>query len=212
MVAVTKTSEATTPARGDQRARRAKGHAQRERIVAAAVELLAVRGFRGTTIAELAEQVGTTHTNLIYYFGSKERLLQEVVAERERQEDADHRAALESVSFTGLNEVAQLIVTNVRFTRLYVVLAAENLDQGDPLHEFFVRRYQRSREFVEIAIEKERQRGTILRDVDPAQMGREVLATLMGLEIQWLMDPDRIDLLASVDAYVHGLQQRMTTP
>lgn len=203
-------SAATTPARGDQRSRRAKGHAQRERIVAAAVELLAERGFRGTTIAELAEQVGTTHTNLIYYFGSKERLLHEVVAERERQEDADHRAALESASFTGLNEVARLIVTNVRFTRLYVVLAAENLDEGDPLHEFFVRRYQRSREFVEIAIEKERQRGTVLRDVDPAQMGREVLATLMGLEIQWLMDPNRVDLLASVDAYVHGLQDRMT--
>ena len=212
MVAVTETSEATTPARGDRRARRAKGHAQRERIVAAAVELLAVRGFRGTTIAELAEQVGTTHTNLIYYFGSKERLLHEVVAERERQEDAEHRAALDSASFTGLNEIARLIVTNVRFTRLYVVLAAENLDEGDPLHDFFVRRYQRSREFVEIAIEKERGRGTILRDVDPAQMGREVLATLMGLEIQWLMDPDRVDLVASVDAYVHALQQRMAAP
>lgn len=131
------------------------------------------------------------------------------MAERERQEDADHLAALESTSFTGLNEVAQLIVTNARFTRLYVVLAAENLDEGDPLHEFFVRRYQRSREFVEIAIGKERQRGTIQRNIDVEQMGREVLATLMGLEIQWLMDPDRVDLLASVEAYVQGLQERM---
>jgi hypothetical protein len=31
----------------------------------------------------------------------------------------------------------------------------------------------------------------------------------MGLEIQWLMDPAAIDLLATVNAYVQGLQERL---
>jgi AcrR family transcriptional regulator len=198
-------------ARGDQRARRAKGHAQRERMLAAAVELLAVKGFRGTTIAQLAEQVGTTHSNLIYYFGSKERLLHEVVAERERQEGPGFAAALESAhpSVTALSAVANLIVQNMAFTRLYVVLGAENFDAGDPLHDFFVDRYRRARGFVEMALAKDRDNGSIRSDVDTAQLGREVVATLMGLEIQWLMDPEAIDLLATVEAYVHGLQARL---
>jgi AcrR family transcriptional regulator len=208
---VVKAIDPVSEARGDQRARRAKGHAQRERIVAAAVELLAVKGFRGTTIVQLAEQVGTTHSNLIYYFGSKERLLHEVVAERERQEGPDFFAALESdhPSFTALNAIAHLIVENMAFTRLYVVLGAENFDAGDPLHTFFVDRYERARGFVAIALDKDRAQGSIRSDIDTAQLGREVVATLMGLEIQWLMDPDAIDLLTTVEAYVRGLQDRL---
>jgi AcrR family transcriptional regulator len=203
--------EPVSEARGDQRARRAKGHAQRERIVAAAVELLAVKGFRGTTIAQLAEQVGTTHSNLIYYFGSKERLLHEVVAERERQEGPGFFAALESdhPSLTALHAIAHLIVENMAFTRLYVVLGAENFDAGDPLHDFFVDRYRRARGFVEIALNKDMDQGSIRTDINTAQLGREVVATLMGLEIQWLMDPEAIDLLTTVDAYVDALQERL---
>jgi AcrR family transcriptional regulator len=203
--------EPVSEARGDQRARRAKGHAQRERMVAAAVELLAVKGFRGTTIAELADQVGTTHSNLIYYFGSKERLLREVVAERERQEGPGFTAALDSdhPSFTALTAIAHLIVKNMAFTRLYVVLGAENFDVGDPLHDFFVDRYRRARGFVELALAKDMESGSIRSDIDTAQLGREVVATLMGLEIQWLMDPEAIDLLATVEAYVQELQERL---
>jgi len=206
--------QATEPmveARGDQRARRAKGHAQRERIVAAAVDLLAAKGFRGTTLAQLAEAVGTTHPNLIYYFGSKERLLREVVAERERQEGPGFFAALQSdqPAFSALNAVAHLMVKNAVFTRLYVVLGAEDFDADDPLHDFFVDRYKRARRFTETALATGRARGSIRADIDPAQIGREVVATLMGLEIQWLMDPDAIDLLSTVEAYVEGLQARL---
>jgi len=205
------TMQTASEARGDQRVRRAKGQAQRERIVAAAVDLLAARGFRGTTIAQLAEQAGTTHSNLIYYFGSKERLLLEAVAERERREGPGFFAALHSdaPSFSALNAVARLIVENATFTRLYVVLGAENFDPDDPLHDFFVNRYERARSFVEAAIAHDRDRGSIRADVDGPQLGREVVATLMGLEIQWLMDPDEIDLLATVSGYVRGLRERL---
>jgi AcrR family transcriptional regulator len=204
-------TEPTTQARADDRVRRAKGHAQRDRIVTAAVELLAAKGFRGTTIAQLAEQVGTTHTNLIYYFGSKERLLLEVVAERERQEGAGYYAALESDSWStpAFVGVAQLIAENALFTRLYVVLAAENLDPGDPLHEFFVERYKRARAFVESALRADQDQGRIRSSVDVEQMSREIVATLMGLEIQWLMDSDGIDFLATAGAYAEGLRERM---
>jgi len=31
----------------------------------------------------------------------------------------------------------------------------------------------------------------------------------MGLEIQWLTDPDAVDLESAVDAYIHGLHHRL---
>jgi AcrR family transcriptional regulator len=209
-MAVAQTTSVGPEARSDRRVRRAKGQAQRERIVAAAVELLASKGFRGTTITELAEQVGTTHPNLIYYFGTKERLLHEVVAERERREGAGFFAALDSAdsSVDALSEVASLIVRNAHFTRLYVVLGAENFDPGDPLHEFFVDRYRRARSYTEAAIRRDQERGVAPLDLDVEQLGREVVAVIMGLEIQWLMDPDSIDLPATMEAYGRGIQQR----
>jgi AcrR family transcriptional regulator len=204
-------SESGTPARGDLRPRRPKGEAQRERIVAAAVDLLAAKGFRGTTIAELAEQVGMTHPNLIYYFGSKERLLREVVAERERREGPGFYATLDSDTsfFDGLNGVANLVVDNAVFTRLFVVLGAENLDPDDPLHDFFVDRYKRARHFTEAGLRADQRMGRIRPDVDIAQIGNEVVATLMGLEIQWLMDPESIDLVRAMEAYGRGLHERL---
>jgi AcrR family transcriptional regulator len=207
---VVETTESGTVARSDRSVRRAKGQAQRDRIVDAAVDLLAAKGFRGTTIAELAEQVGTTHSNLLYYFGSKERLLLDVVAERERREGSGYYAALQSdePAFVALPAVAGLVVRNARFTRLYVVLGAENFDVGDPLHEFFVERYRRARAFTEKAVRTDQERGHLPADVDVAQLSREVVATLMGLEIQWLMEPEAIDLQATVDAYAAGLEAR----
>jgi AcrR family transcriptional regulator len=179
--------------------------------VAAAVDLLAAKGFRGSTIAELAEQVGMTHPNWIYYFGTKERLLREVVEERERREDASFYATLDSDVgyFTALNGVAHLIVDNAVFTRLFVVLGSENLDDGDPLHDFFVDRYKRARQYTEAGLRSDQKKGRIRPDVDIDQIGREVVSTLMGLEIQWLMDPESIDFLGTVAAYGRGLHERL---
>ena len=58
-------------------------------------------------------------------------------------------------------------------------------------------------------MESEQRRGLIAPEVDAPQIGREVIATLMGLEMQWLMDPETIDYVATIDAYVAGLRVRL---
>lgn len=195
----------------DDRSRQTRGHKRREQILGEAVDLLSEKGFRGTSIVELADRVGMTHPGLLYYFGSKERLLREVVAERERAESAAFYGSLtdESASMSSLPEIARLIIGAPQFLRLFVVLAAENLDDGEPLHEFFVDRYERARRMVGHALSRDKHRGTVRADVDSAQVAREVVATLMGLELQWLMDPERIDYIATVDTYTESLRERL---
>jgi len=174
------------------------------------VRLLAARGFRGTSVAEIAQHAGMTHPGLLYYFGTKERLLREVVAERERVEAAGPWAGdIDEASLDRLPEALRYVIDDAILTRLYVVLAAENLDDGDPLHEFFVARYDGARQLIVAIVASEQRRGLIAPEVDAAQIGREVIATLMGLEIQWLMDPESIDYVATIDAYVAGLRVRL---
>ncbi|MCB1001774.1 MAG: TetR/AcrR family transcriptional regulator [Ilumatobacteraceae bacterium] len=193
-------------AAADERVRQPRGEARREAILAEAVTLFAAKGFRGTTITELADRVGMTHPGLLYYFGTKQRLLLDVVRERERREAS---ALLSTVGDgpeelgRGLRAIARFVADDAVRTRLYVVLGAENLDPGDPLHDFFVDRYARVRDLVASAV---RRSGAI---VDADQLAREVVATLMGLEIQWLMDPSAFDYLTAVDTYADAVERRL---
>lgn len=189
--------------------RQARGAERRDRIVAEAIELFAAKGFRGASIAELAERVGLTHPGLLYYFGSKERLLLDVVQERQGRE-GDALVAAAAGGASGVDDtvrtIARFVAGDAVLTRLYVVLGAENLDPGDPLHDFFVARYDRARRAVVAVIGR---RTDLAPDVDVDQVGREVVATLMGLEIQWLMDPAAFDYLSAVDAYAATLDARL---
>ncbi len=199
-----------SPAKADARRRQARGDVRRQQILDAAVALFSAKGYRSTGLTELAESVGMTHPGLLYYFGTKQRLLLEVVAERERTE-TELRESLDraSLSLDTLTDIARQNVENAMLTRLYVVLAAESLDATDPLHDFFVQRYDGARRHVTQLVHHAMTTGEIRTDVDAEQLSYEILAMLMGLELQWLMDPARFDLVATMAAYVESLRTRL---
>lgn len=58
--------------------------ATRDRVVAAAMQLFATRGFAATSIADVAEASGLLKGNLAYYFKTKQALLDAVVDARGR--------------------------------------------------------------------------------------------------------------------------------
>ena len=196
------TSIASPPADGDARTRQARGARRRQQILDAAVELFAAKGYRGTGLAELADRVGMTGTGLLYYFDTKERLLREVVAERDR---ADQLDPVGELTLASLRELGRHNVETALLTRLYAVLGAESFDPGEPLHDFFVARYEMARAFARDILRADIAAGRVRPEVDVDQLALEVIATLMGLEIQWITDPARIDLAQATDAYVERL-------
>jgi len=201
---------APAPAKADTRRRQTRGNARRQQILDAAVELFSAKGYRSTGLAELADTVGMTHPGLLYYFGTKERLLLEVVAEREHRE-AELREDIDpaTLSLDMLTDIARQNVENAVLTRLYVVLAAESLDAADPLHDFFVQRYDGARRRTARLLQHAIRNGELRDDADAEQLSREILAMLMGLELQWLMDPVRFDLEGTMEAYVDSLRTRL---
>jgi AcrR family transcriptional regulator len=54
-------------------------HLRKPQIVAAAAEVLYERGLFDTRIADIAERAGTSSPTILYYFESKDRLLEEAV-------------------------------------------------------------------------------------------------------------------------------------
>jgi AcrR family transcriptional regulator len=186
----------------DTRTRQARGTVRRQQILDAAVDLFAEKGYRGSGLSALADRVGMTATGMLYYFGSKKRLLQEVVAERDR---ADAIGTSEGLTLESLRHLGQHNVETATLMRLYVVLTSESFDPGDPLHDFFVERYETARDLVRAILAAERDAGRVRREVDIDQIAHEVIGVLMGLEIQWLTDPERVDLAGRVQSYVDRL-------
>jgi AcrR family transcriptional regulator len=190
------------PAGADDRTRQKRGDRRRQQILDAAVELFSAKGYRGTGVAALAERVGMTATGLLYYFGSKERLLQEVMAERSRQ---DPIPLVPELRLADLRNLGRHNEERGVLTRLYLVLAIEALEDDAPLHDFFVDRFDLSRSFFATLVRAEQEQGTLRADVDAEQVAREILATVLGLEVQWFMDPDHFDYPAAVEAYFDRL-------
>jgi AcrR family transcriptional regulator len=60
-------------------------HLRKPQIVAAAAEVLYERGLFDTRIADIAERAGTSAPTILYYFESKDRLLEEAVDQTDRE-------------------------------------------------------------------------------------------------------------------------------
>ena len=54
-------------------------------------------------------------------------------------------------------------------------------------------------------LQREHEEGRIRADADIDQLAREIIAVIMGLEVQWLADPDRVDLETSIRDYIDRL-------
>src|SRR5262245_46378110 len=118
-------------------ARRAQAEATRERILAAAIELIAERGFAATSIDQLCQRAGVVRTAIYWHFGAKEGLVVPVIErvaaswieeiEGAVYRDGDPLARLDRF-VAGLR---RLVVERPHLIRLLLAVAPERADQ-DP--------------------------------------------------------------------------------
>jgi AcrR family transcriptional regulator len=69
---------------GDAMNARTRSEERRAEIVRAALEVIAERGYRGASLAAVAERVGLTQQGLLHHFPTKDALLVAVLEERDK--------------------------------------------------------------------------------------------------------------------------------
>jgi len=193
----------------DDRNRQARGDQRRQEILDAAVELFSQRGYRGTGISALAERVGLTDAGVLYWFGTKERLLHEVVAERRR---ATPPTALEDWTLSDLKSIGPQYAEEAQLTRLYLVLNAESFSEGEPLHDFFADRHRAGIEFLKLLLAKEQARGNVRTDVDVDEVAAEILGLGLGLQLISVTDAAILDAVAVFDRFIDRLVEDLAPP
>jgi len=103
----------------------AKGGAARERLLDAALELFAERGFETTTTKLVAQRAGVPHGLIHYYFETKNNLLERLLVERSFFPELEARlaSARESVSTDPRSALIEICVEFFAFHRRYQPLA-----------------------------------------------------------------------------------------
>lgn len=189
-----------------------RGDSRRGELVHVASELFAENGYRDTSIADIAQKVGVTQQALLYYFGSKPALLDAVIDDRD---GAAIAFAEELAAIGGLDAIraipsaARRNVADPNLVRLFAVLVAENLPRDAVAHEHFVTRYRRLRRIVAELIADGQRDGVFDPDVAPALKAAEIVAVIDGLNTQWLLDPDDVDIVAVAEQFAEGLARSL---
>ncbi|PCE13858.1 TetR family transcriptional regulator [Microbacterium sp. SZ1] len=170
---------------------------KREQILKAAVEIFGNKGSTNGTLADVAEQVGITHAGVLHHFGSKQKLLLEVLAYRDQADVQD----LAEKHIPGgpelfLHLVRTAIANELRpgIVQAYTVLSSESVTDNHPGREYFEERYTTlRREVTEAFRELCAQEGVTEPDTI-ATAAASILAVMDGLQLQWLLHRDVFDL------------------
>ena len=188
---------------------RANGRASRKAILAAAAEVFAEHGYRGTTNKEIASRVGITPPALLHHFRNKDELLLAVVQDHESTSPASRLMEQHVPGQVQLLETLKTLAAvnaKARYEQLLLTtLSAEAIPEHHPLHDYFIARYRDFRSRLEALLVEAQEAGTVRADVKPSAVSREILATLDGLHLQWLLDPTKVKLTTAIGEYAERL-------
>ena len=90
---------------------------------------------------------------------------------------------------------------------MFTVLSAESTTPGHPGHEFFIQRYRFFRQQYLDLLKVAQDQGKIRDDIDVEQLGMLVMAVMDGLQLQWLLDPEQVDMAAAFGMFAQILNQ-----
>lgn len=187
----------------------ATGRARREQIVESAAQLFARVGYRSATIPQIAEHVGISRTGLLHHFPTKESLLAAVLALRDAEDIAflaDDESPLGALD--RLVDLARRNTQQPHLVALFAVLSAEAGDPEHPAHDYFVGRYERARARLVVLLRRADEAGLLADGVDPAGEATSLVALMDGLQVQWLLAPDRVDMPALLAQRLDSLVRR----
>jgi AcrR family transcriptional regulator len=164
-----------------------------QRIIAVMRDSVATRGAAGSTFDHVARAAGVSRGLLHYYFGSKERLLVEVV-----RQDCDERIRAMDERLAGAasaDEVMQALVIGLEEflgeprtqAVIYEMLSASR--HSEEIRAELAELYRRWREHMAAALREKEGEGVVTLQARPEAVASMLLALADGFGIQAITDP-----------------------
>lgn len=201
--AAPRTAERRRPSRGPY----AKSERTRCAILDAALEVFGQSGYRSGSLRSVAERAGMSQAGVLYHFASKSELLIAMVEHREQQSmeafglaAGDGRGRLRA-----LVRLAERNTTVPGVAELFCVLAAEATAPDHPAHDRFRARHERTKRTIQEALSRIGAHGGLRPGVEPSRASLVAIAIWDGLQIQWLLDRESVDVAGELEAQFNSL-------
>jgi AcrR family transcriptional regulator len=194
-----------------RRSNAGRSRAARQRVLASALNAFAANGYSGSSLAGIAAGAGLTTAGLLHHYASKEDLLVAVLTERDRL-DGERFHLRNLTGLEALDQLVQLVAWNASrpgLIQAFTVLMGESTADDHPARDWFHERYPRRRANLAAALRAGIDNGEIHTDIDPETVAAQVLAMMDGLQVQWVLDPEQIDMPAIFADYVEQLRQTL---
>lgn len=193
--------------------RQPRGRARRAAVLEAARRLFSRQGFKGASLAAIAQEAGLTDAGLLYHFPTKNHLLLAVIAEGDREQDETLAQVRDARGLPLLARMAEFgadLEADPILTALDVTLSAEHLQDGSEINAYFVQRYESFRAMLAEAFREAAQAGDLRADLDPDLEAANMTAVLDGLRLQWLLSGGAVSMASGMRAYVQGVIKRLS--
>jgi AcrR family transcriptional regulator len=191
---------------GRQASRRgpyAKSAERRQAILTAAHAVFAARGYRGGSLQDVADRAGMSQTSLLHYFPSKSQLLLAVLNWRD------------SITGDGTappdpeESLVDAVLRQARFNEdvpgvleLYTVLCGEAVTEGHPGRPYFTNRFEELRRSYTRQLRELAGEGRLRPGVDPEVAAASLIGLWDGIQTQWLLAPDKVDMAGCLRGYL----------
>jgi AcrR family transcriptional regulator len=188
---------------------------KRAEILKAAVDIFGSKGSTNGTLADVAEQVGLTHAGVLHHFGSKQRLLLEVLAYRDQADVAElHESHIPGGLELFLHLVRTAFVNETRpgIVQAYTVLSSESVTDGHPGRPYFEDRYTTLRREVSEAFAVLCEAEGVTDTSTVAAASASILAVMDGLQLQWLLHPEIVELGAASEFAITAIVNAVLNP
>ncbi|MBT1091824.1 TetR/AcrR family transcriptional regulator [Streptomyces sp. HUAS 31] len=188
---------------GDAMNARVRSEERRAEIVRAALEVIAERGYRGASLGAVAERVGLTQQGLLHYFPTKDALLVAVLQERDQWD------AVPNTRWR-MDLLASLVEYNAMrpgIIQTFSALLGESVTEGHPAREYFTERYVQVRANMAEMLRAE-YGDRLPNGLTPERTAPLLVAVMDGLQYQWLLDPESVDMPGAFRDFLSLLGER----
>lgn len=192
----------------------ARGEQSRETILDVAERHFGDWGYRGASIAAIAEDAGISDPGLLHHYRSKGGLLKALLDQRFSVDEVKLLEGETVPTARLLALVKDIIRENVgRRTgvKLLMVLLTEGISTEHPAHDYFQRRYAHVREIFARHVRTGQAEGEIRTDIPSEQLATLLVAAMDGLQLQWLLD-ERVDMTAAIETFAAILGRGIADP
>lgn len=182
-----------TPRRRTQQERKAEST---QRLLTAAIELIAEKGFATTSASEISERAGYSKSMVQFKYGTKEALLETLL-----REEYETRLLIDfPADWTGLERITGQIDqlhdqarANPDLMRAFFALCFESFGPVPSLNEWINDWLARYDEATAAALEAGRADGSIRAEIDPETEASAFVASGLGYAFRWMVSGGKID-------------------